>query len=135
MDGIFIPIRTGWTNELGCCSPPLSAWSATACRRAPRHSVRGRASLIQRAYGGQTSYGSPATWSGARPRPHLLHPHLRTTLRRGHIHAAPPSSWEVQSLPESRPLPSARSFAECFLSDTRQRLLCREPHSATSYTR
>jgi hypothetical protein len=29
-------------------------------------------------------------------------------------------------------LPSARRFAECFLSGTRQRRLCREPHSAKS---
>jgi hypothetical protein len=27
------------------------------------------------------------------------------------------------------PLPSASSFVECFLSGTRQRDLCREPHS------
>jgi hypothetical protein len=33
------------------------------------------------------------------------------------------------SLPESGPLPSAGLFAECLLSGTRQRRLCREPHS------
>jgi hypothetical protein len=33
------------------------------------------------------------------------------------------------SLPESEALPSVGLFAECFLSGTRQRRLCREPHS------
>jgi hypothetical protein len=36
------------------------------------------------------------------------------------------------TLPESGSLPSARSFAECFLSGTRQRCLYREPYSAKS---
>src|SRR5688572_31059895 len=35
-----------------------------------------------------------------------------------------------RSLPESEPLPSAGRFAECLFSGTRQRRLCREPHSA-----
>jgi hypothetical protein len=44
--------------------------------------------------------------------------------------------WMKQTpLPESGPLPSVRAFAECFLSDTRQRFLCQEPHSAKSHTR
>jgi hypothetical protein len=34
------------------------------------------------------------------------------------------------TLPESGSLPSARRFAECFLLGTRQRSLCRVPHSA-----
>ena len=34
------------------------------------------------------------------------------------------------TLPESEPLPSAGRFAECLFSGTRQRRLCREPHSA-----
>jgi hypothetical protein len=34
------------------------------------------------------------------------------------------------TLPESEPLPSAGRFAECLFSGTRQRQLCREPHSA-----
>jgi hypothetical protein len=33
------------------------------------------------------------------------------------------------SLPESEALPSVGFFAECLLSGTRQRRLCREPHS------
>jgi hypothetical protein len=32
-------------------------------------------------------------------------------------------------LPESKALPSVAIFAECFLSGTRQRRLCRVPHS------
>jgi hypothetical protein len=38
-------------------------------------------------------------------------------------------------LPESGSLPSARRFAECFLSGTRQISLCRVPHSAKSCSR
>jgi hypothetical protein len=40
-----------------------------------------------------------------------------------------------ESLPESGPLPSAGGFAECLLSGTRQRRLCRAPHSAKSCAR
>jgi hypothetical protein len=40
-----------------------------------------------------------------------------------------------KSLPESEALPSVGLFAECLLSDTRQRGLCREPHSAKFGTR
>lgn len=39
------------------------------------------------------------------------------------------------ALPGLGHLPSARSFVECFLSDTRQKSLCREPHSAKSCSR
>jgi hypothetical protein len=39
------------------------------------------------------------------------------------------------SLPESRALPSAVLFAECLLSGTRQRRLCRVPHSVKLKTR
>jgi hypothetical protein len=42
---------------------------------------------------------------------------------------------EGEALPEFAPLPSAGGFAECFLSGTRQRRLCRVPHSATSCAR
>jgi hypothetical protein len=35
----------------------------------------------------------------------------------------------VCALPESEALPSVRLFAECLLLGTRQRRLCREPHS------
>jgi hypothetical protein len=46
-----------------------------------------------------------------------------------------PYTTAVTALSESRTLPSAKSFGQCFLSDTRQRLLCGEPHSAKSHTR
>jgi hypothetical protein len=39
------------------------------------------------------------------------------------------------SLPESESLPSVGFFAECLLSGTRQRRLCREPHSVKSGSR
>jgi hypothetical protein len=35
----------------------------------------------------------------------------------------------LHTLPESKALPSVAIFAECFLSGTRQRRLCRVPHS------
>jgi hypothetical protein len=41
----------------------------------------------------------------------------------------------VPSLPESQALPSVVFFAECLLSGTRQRSLCRVPHSVTLGTR
>jgi hypothetical protein len=40
-----------------------------------------------------------------------------------------------RALPEFGSLPSAGGFAECFLSGTRQSLVCREPHSANSCAR
>jgi hypothetical protein len=44
---------------------------------------------------------------------------------------APSAEWSLHaSLPESKALPSVAIFAECFLSGTRQRRLCRVPHSA-----
>jgi hypothetical protein len=39
------------------------------------------------------------------------------------------------TLPESEALPSVGFFAECLLSGTRQRRLCRVPHSVKSGTR
>jgi hypothetical protein len=39
------------------------------------------------------------------------------------------------TLPESGLLPSARRFAECFLSGTRQKNICRVSHSAKSCSR
>jgi hypothetical protein len=38
-------------------------------------------------------------------------------------------------LPESKALPSVEIFAECLLSGTRQRRLCRVPHSVKLYSR
>jgi hypothetical protein len=42
---------------------------------------------------------------------------------------------EVRTLPESEALPSVGFFAECLLSGTRQRKLCRVPHSVQLGTR
>jgi hypothetical protein len=42
---------------------------------------------------------------------------------------------KVYTLPESQALPSAVLFAECLLSGTRQRKLCRVPHSVKLGTR
>jgi hypothetical protein len=39
------------------------------------------------------------------------------------------------TLPESKALPSVEIFAECLLSGTRQRRLCRVPHSVKPYSR
>jgi hypothetical protein len=43
--------------------------------------------------------------------------------------------WTALTLPESEALPSVGFFAECLLSGTRQRKLCRVPHSVTLGTR
>jgi hypothetical protein len=42
---------------------------------------------------------------------------------------------QLDALPESGSLPSVRRFAEWFLSGTRQRRICRVPHSAKSCSR
>jgi hypothetical protein len=47
----------------------------------------------------------------------------------------PSTKHKLRSLPESEALPSVGFFAECLLSGTRQRKLCRVPHSVQLGTR
>ena len=57
-----------------------------------------------------------------------------------HMHQAKEIKYELRhdatfhnsSLPEFGSLPSAKFFAECFISGTRQRALCRVPHKKHS---